>query len=629
MPVNQFLPFGLAAGANVLSQTDWANDPERLVGFARGVARSAKANTAWRQSSFVAAALAQMMMLRSGQDMLDNGDLTAFGSTFEAAMRGIMRDSGVRHLLTAPLELYVSTAGNDSNPGTQAEPFATLQRAWDYIATSLDTNFQTITVRVQPGIYTRGLRAGGPTVGFGWVYFVGSPANPSLTVINDPNAPAVMVYDGATLEIDGFAVFAGALGPTWSHGNWAVSGWDDGTIYARNLTFMGSFEPSGGGFVKVNNGSLCYLTGNNRVQGSITGGWNSTLFYATKGSDLDISGTCTIVGSPTMSWFVGADNLSIMEFGATIIGTLPTTTARYIVRGNSLIGKFTPGNEFPGGSPGVVDTGGIYQAGAWVVSSGRIVLSANTTLHVATSGSDDNQGSLAEPFATMTGAWNYIQRRLDTNGFDVRVEVAPGTYNRGLSAGGQILGNGWVYFVGSPSNPAAVVINDPIGPAIEAVHATIDVDGFSLFAGNRAGWPHGIWCLSAWDGATVYARNLIFRDVSNGSGGGFAKANNTSLMYLSASRVQGNILVGGAWSTAFLSAKGSDLSMSNIALTSTNVGVWMRADSLSMLQQGGSTAALPGTIKRYEAEALSLVSSVAQSGGAAGTTASGGLFLGT
>jgi len=75
---NEFLPFGTGGGANVLSQADYAALAERQVGFVSGVAKSPELNKVWRQSSFVAAALAQYVSERAQVDVPDDGDLRAF-----------------------------------------------------------------------------------------------------------------------------------------------------------------------------------------------------------------------------------------------------------------------------------------------------------------------------------------------------------------------------------------------------------------------------------------------------------------------------------------------------------------------------------------------------------------------
>ena len=58
---NEFVPFGTGPGANVLTAAGWAALGARLSGFAGGVASSAQCNTAWRQSTSVAAMVAAMV----------------------------------------------------------------------------------------------------------------------------------------------------------------------------------------------------------------------------------------------------------------------------------------------------------------------------------------------------------------------------------------------------------------------------------------------------------------------------------------------------------------------------------------------------------------------------------------
>ena len=92
MATNNFKPFATAANANVTAQADWETLPALLSGFMAGKASSAQINKAIRQASFIAAALAQYTANKSGQDVLDNGDLngfiskmgTAFGKDFQA-----------------------------------------------------------------------------------------------------------------------------------------------------------------------------------------------------------------------------------------------------------------------------------------------------------------------------------------------------------------------------------------------------------------------------------------------------------------------------------------------------------------------------------------------------------------
>ncbi|WFW90168.1 hypothetical protein NFJ87_15740 [Citrobacter freundii] len=92
MAKNDFKPFATAANANVMSQADWEALPALLSGFISGPAKSAQVNKAIRQAAFIAASLAQYTANKSGQDVLDDGDVagfiakmsTAFGKDFQA-----------------------------------------------------------------------------------------------------------------------------------------------------------------------------------------------------------------------------------------------------------------------------------------------------------------------------------------------------------------------------------------------------------------------------------------------------------------------------------------------------------------------------------------------------------------
>ncbi|ENE5616890.1 phage tail protein [Salmonella enterica] len=85
MAKNDFKPFATGRGANVTSQPDWEALPALLSGFTAGKASSAQVNKALRQASFIAAALAQYTASKSGQDVLDDGDLSGFIAKMSAA----------------------------------------------------------------------------------------------------------------------------------------------------------------------------------------------------------------------------------------------------------------------------------------------------------------------------------------------------------------------------------------------------------------------------------------------------------------------------------------------------------------------------------------------------------------
>ena len=82
---NQFFPFATAPGANVLTPSTWSAATGRQTGAVPGLAKSVEANTAWRQSTVIAAMIGDFIAQR-GYDALDNADLTTLRANFESAL---------------------------------------------------------------------------------------------------------------------------------------------------------------------------------------------------------------------------------------------------------------------------------------------------------------------------------------------------------------------------------------------------------------------------------------------------------------------------------------------------------------------------------------------------------------
>ncbi|MEH5098998.1 hypothetical protein PO486_14020 [Atlantibacter hermannii] len=78
MATNDFKPFATGAGANVMSQSDYQALEALITGFQSGKASSAQVNKALRQATFISSALAQFVADKTGQDVLDDGNLSAF-----------------------------------------------------------------------------------------------------------------------------------------------------------------------------------------------------------------------------------------------------------------------------------------------------------------------------------------------------------------------------------------------------------------------------------------------------------------------------------------------------------------------------------------------------------------------
>lgn len=76
MPTVDFLPIATGAGANVETQGAFAGSGHQTEGFSAGLAQSNQANKCWRQGSTIAAAIANLIADVTGQNVLDDGNVT-------------------------------------------------------------------------------------------------------------------------------------------------------------------------------------------------------------------------------------------------------------------------------------------------------------------------------------------------------------------------------------------------------------------------------------------------------------------------------------------------------------------------------------------------------------------------
>ncbi|MGA6083977.1 MULTISPECIES: hypothetical protein [Providencia] len=106
MAKNEFLPFGIAEGANVLSNQEYERLAARFNGFISGVAKSKELNTVWRQSSIISSAIAQFVVDSDNKDLLDNGDVAGIKNRLVAAIKQTI--SGVGYVTTAAMNLELN-----------------------------------------------------------------------------------------------------------------------------------------------------------------------------------------------------------------------------------------------------------------------------------------------------------------------------------------------------------------------------------------------------------------------------------------------------------------------------------------------------------------------------------------
>ncbi|MDE9499301.1 phage tail protein [Xenorhabdus bovienii] len=129
MAKNEFLPFGIAAGASVLTNEEYDKLAARTNGFSSGVAKSQELNKVWRQASVIANVVAQFIAETNNQDVLDNGNTEALRAGLLNALRATVGSNiPVASQTTAGIA-KLSNATNSEAENVAATPKAVKQAA--------------------------------------------------------------------------------------------------------------------------------------------------------------------------------------------------------------------------------------------------------------------------------------------------------------------------------------------------------------------------------------------------------------------------------------------------------------------------------------------------------------------
>ncbi|WP_274720249.1 phage tail protein [Xenorhabdus bovienii] len=131
MAKNEFLPFGIADGANVLTNEEYDKLAARTNGFSSGVAKSQELNKVWRQASVIANVVAQFIAETNNQDVLDNGNTEALRAGLLNALRATVGSNiPVASQTTAGIA-KLSNATNSEAENVAATPKA-VKAAYDF-----------------------------------------------------------------------------------------------------------------------------------------------------------------------------------------------------------------------------------------------------------------------------------------------------------------------------------------------------------------------------------------------------------------------------------------------------------------------------------------------------------------
>ncbi|MDE9463683.1 phage tail protein, partial [Xenorhabdus bovienii] len=129
MAKNEFLPFGIADGANVLTNEEYDKLATRTNGFSSGVAKSQELNKVWRQASVIASVVAQFIAETNNQDVLDNGNTEALRAGLLNALRATVGSNIPLASQTTAGIAKLSNATNSEAENVAATPKAVKQAA--------------------------------------------------------------------------------------------------------------------------------------------------------------------------------------------------------------------------------------------------------------------------------------------------------------------------------------------------------------------------------------------------------------------------------------------------------------------------------------------------------------------
>ena len=257
----------------------------------------------------------------------------------------------VRFSLTANTTFYVATTGNDStNTGlSSGSPWATIQKAINFISTSIDLAGFTATIQCADGTYTAGGSVGVPFTGGGTVVLQGDTATPANCIISTTSANCITVSNGAQLSIAGFKLQT------------TTSGLGILVQTAAFVQIIGNMNygtiASGGYHLYAGSDGLIVISSNYTVSGSAPTHYGANAGTINIGSAI----TVTLSGTPAFATaFALATNLGNLQLaGITFSGS--ATGVRYSAVANSLIQTSGGGASYlPGNSAGSTATGGQY-----------------------------------------------------------------------------------------------------------------------------------------------------------------------------------------------------------------------------------------------------------------------------
>jgi hypothetical protein len=256
-------------------------------------------------------------------------------------------DPSMRQLLTLPQTYYVDRVnGKDTNTGSQAAPWQTIQHACDFIVGSVDCNRQDVTVQLVGSGYTEQVLVATQPLGIHVFTIRGNPANPGACLWAPVTGQTLRATDYAAVVVDGIE-----FGFTGSGGT-CLAAFQFGIIDVQNCLFASC---QGGVHMRVVNQGSINITGPYAIDG------NADFHIQCDHASVNLGANVVAMNNrQTIGTFI-----SVANGGYVAVAGLPysgvgagsgTTGKQYDVSSNGMLRL--NGVTLPGNAAGTVSSGG-------------------------------------------------------------------------------------------------------------------------------------------------------------------------------------------------------------------------------------------------------------------------------
>jgi hypothetical protein len=106
---NDFLPFSTGGGAYVISQATYAAAGWVASGFSNGIADASQANKVWRQSSIMAAVIADLIVAQTAQPAIDDGTTSTLLANLTQSIANIALNNNQTRIISGVSGSYTLT----------------------------------------------------------------------------------------------------------------------------------------------------------------------------------------------------------------------------------------------------------------------------------------------------------------------------------------------------------------------------------------------------------------------------------------------------------------------------------------------------------------------------------------